>query len=353
MARPSIPEATRRQLDEAADIIATLLPSGWSSRVARRSPDGGTLEVRSENDEGELAISVRSRLDPRDVERLDTSELPTVVASRWLSTRTRELLRTKGIGFVDATGNVEIQMPAPGLFIRTTGAQRDPRPKPTAAPNLRGRRAWALLRTLIEVTPPYGLTDLSEALGVDTGYVSRILKVLEGELLIERRPRGPVTSVDWEGVLRQMVSTYSVFDANGTSTWVASGGADQLLRDLAGRRAGQWAVTGSFASAAIVPIAAPEIAFMYTTDPERIAKEGRLLPATSGANVVLAEPYDPVVFQRTRRSDSITVVSIAQIAADDLTGNGRMPEEGEALVAWMRRNLSRWQTPSLRPGDSS
>ena len=174
-----------------------------------------------------------------------------------------------------------------------------------------------------------------------------MLKVLEGELLIERLPRGAVTSVDWEGVLRQLASTYSFFRANETSTWVAPGGAEQLLADLAARRSGTWVVTGSFASSSIVPVAAPETAFIYATDPERLAKVGRLLPATTGANVVLAVPYDEIVFERTRQAAKVPFVSTAQAAVDDLTGTGRMPEEGEALIGWMRRNLGRWQSTSL------
>ena len=86
---------------------------------------------------------------------------------------------------------------------------------------------------------------------------------------------------------------------------------------------------------------------MTLTDPERLAKVGRLLPATTGANVVLEVPYDEIVNERTRVAAKLTYVSTAQAAIDCLTGSGRMPEEGEALIAWMRRNVGRWQFGSL------
>ena len=95
------------------------------------------------------------------------------------------------------------------------------------------------------------------------------------------------------------------------------------------------------------PVAAPEMAIVYTDDPERLAKAARLLPAKTGANVVLAEPYDPIVFSRCREANGVRSVSIAQAAIDCLTGPGRMPAEGEALLAWMRRNESRWRASSL------
>lgn len=353
MARPPVPETTRRQFDAAVGRLRQLLPEGWRVAVEARNSTGGRARVSSERDDGAVTIWTRKRLDPREVPTLPEPDGPTVVASRWLSPRTRDLLRVRGIGYLDETGNTWIQMMTPAVFVRTDGGDRDPSPKPAVAPTLRGARAWALLRTLIEVAPPYGVRELSTALRVDAGYVSRVLQVLVGELLIERRARGPVTAVDWEGVLRQLVSTYSAFTANETSTWVAPAGAEQALRTLADKRAGQWAVSGSFASARIVPVAAPESALIYTTDPERLAKVARLLPATTGANVVLAVPYDEIVFTRTRRDGKVTFVSTTQAAIDDLTGPGRMPQEGEALVAWMKRNPKRWQATSLTDSTDS
>lgn len=348
MPRPAIPEAIRRRFDEVVDRMRALVPAGWEISVAGRSPAGGELRVRSvSGSTGTVTVLARKDLEPREVPTLPATDATTVVSARWLSPRTRELLRERGFGFLDSTGNVEVALSKPGLFIRTDGASRDPQPKPRVTPGLRGARVWALLRTLIEAAPPYGVSDLSRALELDTGYVSRVLQVLTDELLIERAPRGPVTEVNWEGVLRQLVSTYSVFDANTMSTWVASGGPDAFLRDLPGRRAGIWAVSGSFGSARIVPVAAPEVAIIYTNDPDRLARTTRLLPAKIGANVMLAAPYDPIVFTRTWQSNATTYASVAQLAADDLTGNGRMPAEGEALIAWMRHNEKRWRARSL------
>jgi hypothetical protein len=110
---------------------------------------------------------------------------------------------------------------------------------------------------------------------------------------------------------------------------------------------GRWAVTGSFATAALAPVAAPVQAAIYTDDPERLAKAGRLLRATTGANVVLAEPYDDIVFTRTRSAGKVLYVSVAQAAVDALSGPGRMPTEGNALLDWMRRDPRRWKADAL------
>ena len=174
-----------------------------------------------------------------------------------------------------------------------------------------------------------------------------MLQVLADELVIERVPRGPVTSAEWEPLLRKITATYSLLDANTTSTWIAAAGPDRLVNDLSGLRIGRWAVTGSFVASTLSPVAAPEMAVVYTDDAERLAKAARLLPAKTGANVVLAQPYDPIVFDGGQGNNGVRTVSVAQAAIDCLTGPGRMPAEGEALLAWMRRNEPRWRASGL------
>ncbi len=72
-------------------------------------------------------------------------------------------------------------------------------------------------------------------------------------------------------MLRQMASSYSLLDANETTNWVASSGAEQFIADLSDTKAKAWAVTGSFAASRLVSVTAPEIAVVYADDPERIA----------------------------------------------------------------------------------
>lgn len=349
MARPTIPETSRRQLDDTVERLRALVPNEWAVSIEQRKPDFGVISfVADDGTKSLVSVITRDRLEPRDLDRLRLPDGSVLVAASWLSTRVRELLRDLDVSFIDRTGNVEFRLRRPALYIRTDKTSRDPSPKPTTGPTLRGPRVWALLRTLIEVTPPYTASDLASAVSVDDGYVSRVLQVLTNERLIARQPRGPVTKVEWEPLLRQLVTTYSLFDANQTSTWAASSGPERLIRDLSALKVGRWTVTGSFVARSIVPIAAPEVAVIYADDPERLAKVARLLPTTSGANVIVAKPYDPIVFARGWTDTDFPSVSVAQTVADSLTGNARMPAEGTALLDWMRRNERRWRRSSLR-----
>jgi predicted transcriptional regulator len=325
------------------------MPLGWLARRGAILPEGGVVQLSSTvGATGDLTVLPKAELPPSAVAALAPSTSPTVVFARWISPRAQELLRARGIGFLDTTGNVEVLLDSPAFYISAQGAARDPQPKPAQRPSLRGPKVWALLRTIVEVEPPYGVRELASTLGLTAGYVSRVLKVLDEEALITRTSRGAVATRDWEPLLRALARTYSVLDANTATTWIATAGPEQFLTDIAGEKTARFVVTGSFGASSVAPVAAPAIAMLYTDDPERLARTGDLLPAEQGANVMLLEPYDPVVFERTWSNKKSRHASIAQIAADCLTGAGRMPAEGDALVEWMRRNPQRWSSPSLR-----
>jgi hypothetical protein len=84
-----------------------------------------------------------------------------------------------------------------------------------------------------------------------------------------------------------------------------------------------YAVTGASAAQRFAPVAPARQVAVYVDDIGGAAERLRLRPADAGANVVLAEPFDPV--------------------ADLLTGPGREPSEGAELLSWMRANEEAWR----------
>lgn len=104
-----------------------------------------------------------------------------------------------------------------------------------------------------------------------------------------------------------------------------------------------YAATGAFAAQRYAPIAPARQAAIYVDDIARTVERLRLRTAESGANVVLVEPYDPVVFDRATVRDGLRVVAPTQLAVDLLTGPGREPSEGNELLAWMGKNEDAWR----------
>ena len=134
--------------------------------------------------------------------------------------------------------------------------------------------------------------------------------------------------------------------ANRATTFIDRQGASSLLERLDAEGAPA-AVTGSFAAVRRSPVAAPALLMLYADQPQQVARSFDLLPADQGANVVLLDPYDPVVWKRNEVMDCMTFVPDSQAAADTLTGTGRMPAEGQALVEWMLGNEPVWRVGSL------
>ena len=71
----------------------------------------------------------------------------------------------------------------------------------------------------------------------------------------------------------------------------------------------QVVVTGSFAASRIAPVAAPMLLMAYCGDVQAVAQTHSFLPSDRGANVILLEPFDPVVWDRTRK---VSLVSMHQ-----------------------------------------
>lgn len=59
--------------------------------------------------------------------------------------------------------------------------------------------------------------------------------------------------------------------------------------------------------------------------------------------MILAEPFDPVVYERTREREGVTCVAPSQNAADLLTSPGRGPNEAQELMDWMGKNEGAWR----------
>ena len=86
------------------------------------------------------------------------------------------------------------------------------------------------------------------------------------------------------------------------------------------------------------------IAAFYVDDISEATKLLQLRPTDAGTNVLLIEPFDDVVFERTLVREGLVTVAPTQLVVDLLTGPGREPSEGDELLAWMKRNEDAWRT---------
>ncbi len=330
------------------------LPAGWAgsllkpSKTASDTAVAAVLSIRRKGASAEtVRIGAKSRVEPKDVDYLaatlrPTPDEPVLIAAPYLSPRTQERLRSRGFAYADLTGNVRLELTEPGLFIETSGARENPEPNPRDRKSLKGAKAGRLIRALCDFRPPVGLRELAKRTGVDPGYTSRVIDFLDREALVTRTPRGPITAVDWRGLLNRWSQEYSPFRRQGATMYLAARGIPAVTERLKQLKA-RYAVTGSWAAAEVAPVTAPRLLTLYVDRPRDVEHALDLRPAEAGANVAVFTPFDDVVFERTSTMNGVTIAAISQVAADLLTSPGRGPNEAEALMQWMQENEDAWR----------
>ena len=353
----------RELLDRAVQELKRRLPSTWAveTQVSAQDPEAADLVIKAPNANSQslVFVEVKKDISPRDVEALiggpwrrwrrQMGNQPILLVAPYVSGRVRQLLAEEEISYLDLTGNTRINLDYPGLFIETEGALTDPRRAKTRS-TVRGAKAGAVVRVLVDAAPPYTGADIARAASVNEGYLSRILDTLVDEGLIERERSG-VTRVDWPALLQRRARALDLFRPVGTHRFVARQGTAALVERLRARPAAgrsRPTVTGSFAAAKRAPVAVPALLVVYAMDPLGLADELELLPAEAGADTILIRPENDVAFARADREGGMAWAAPSQVVIDCLAGTGRMPAEGEALIAWMRDNESKWRYAGIQ-----
>ncbi len=360
-------------LRRTVNLIQDLLPRGWSCRISgsevELSPGhraDALIEVRSPDArQATLVADIRRAVVTRDLSHVvaqlqslissqdellvplisshDESLVPLVVA-RYLSPSAQSWLTEREVSYADATGNLRITVDSPGLYIRDTGANRDPwrgpgRPRGT----LHGEPAARVVRALVDYRPPMSIPNLIKVSGASTGATYRVVEFLEEEALIERSKRGQITNVSWRPLIERWSKDYSFQGTNAVGRFLHPRGIPNLLDNLREVMGMRYAVTGSLAAHQWAPYAPARLATIYVDNIPQFASAVDLRMVDSGANVLLASAKHDVVFDRTQQADGVTFVAPSQAAVDLLTGPGRNPAEAEMLMDWMKEHEPEWR----------
>ena len=346
----------RTLIRDAGQQLERMLPTSWTltsreeARVEElraagtftlRAPDGKSVTIVVEAKSDGSPATVRRTLPKLATFLARSGADAAIFVASYLSPRSREFLTQAGFGYVDGTGNIRLSIEQPALFIQAQGADRDPAPTDRPLRSLRGRAAGRVVRALLDLRPPYTLSGLALRSETPIASVFRVVDLLEREALVEREDRGPITSVAWPDLLRRWTKDYSFLTSNATKALLAPRGVTEVMAALADSPF-DGVITGGIAAA---PKVAPErLLALYVDDAEVAARELRLRETESGANVILAEPFDVVAMERYRTIGSLWFAAPTQVVADLMTGPGRWPQQGEAMLRWMEENEDAWRT---------
>lgn len=357
MADSEAPESEVDVLRQGLAMITDRLPKGWTTRqVLQAGSIDALLEIRDESgSSATLVVESKRVVEGRDVPSIRsqlevvTEQIPDaqgLVAARYLSAPVRVKLAEAGLSYVDATGNMRVEVSRPGLFLSDRGADRDPwrgpgRPRGT----LKGEPAAKIVRTIADFAGTWTMRELIEVSKASTGAAYRVIEFLEREGMASRDADGRVAVTDWAQVLRRWSDDYGFIRTNQVTRWIAPRGLPALLERLASTgESARYAVSGTIAAAEWAAYAPARLAMVYAADAAKAAGEWGLRPAEAGANVILAQPNYDVVFERSLTNvEGVVVAAPTQVVVDLMTGPGRNPNEAEELLEWMMRNEQSWR----------
>ncbi len=360
----------RQLLSWLVERLPTLFPAAWKVTDIVVEPEVATSPSTATKKRANLSfiladptgqqqriiVEAKPGLEPRDISNLTqyledfrSNDTRLLVVAPYISMQAAVLLRKSNINYLDATGNMCVQIERPALYIERQGATKNPWTHERTLQSLSGPAAGRVARALCDYRPPYGIRKLAAYAETLPGTVSKILSLLDREALTQRAARGKysgeIVEVKWADLIRRWTQDYAFEASNSVSAYLEPRGLDALFRKLndPAISLGRYGITGSFASVFYAPIVQPRLLAMYVDNRDAAATALGLRQAERGANVLLAEPFDQVVFSRTIQRDNVTYAAFSQVAADLLTGTGRGPQEGGALLQWMEEHEDVWR----------
>ncbi len=330
-------------------ILADLLDDP-GVEVAHAEPADSGVDLMLRDGHGRRwAVEVKASGGPAQVDRAlrqlqalaDPDAIPILVVP-YMSKAGAEAAERSGLNWVDLSGNGAIN--EEGLRIWVWGRANElgavGRPSSPFAPKSARVARWLLL----EPERWWRQKDLAQATGLDDGNVSRVVRRLGDEELLERRGR-ELRPRDPDLLLDAWASEYR-FDRHDEILGHLSGNGMELARDLSSRLLNadvDHAFTGLPAAWAIDRFAGFRLVSVYVEgDPREAADAVGMRWGSKGANLQILGPDDDGVFAGASRRDDLPCVAAVQVYLDLL----HLPERAAEAAAHLRDHRLDWHARS-------
>jgi hypothetical protein len=287
-------------------------------------------------------ISAATRVVRAFAGNLGNKVIPMVVTP-FMGEVGRRLCLESGVSWMDLSGNASIE--APGLRIHIQGHpnrfKRRGRPGSLFAPKSARIAHWLLLHP----ERAFAQRELSQAVGLGEGFVSRIVRGLEEQELVVRESSGAVRVGDYDVLLDAWRETYDFSRHTIIRGHMAARSSDELLRRVgehfdAARL--QYAVTGLAGAWLCTHFAGFRLVVFYISDHpgEPVRQALGFHEEQRGENVWLVVPNDAGVFLGASQRDGLMCVDPVQLYLDLKDHPERSNEAGEHLRKEVLRRKS-------------
>jgi len=323
----SVPSVTTIKLSSDAerdgkrpDLLAKVVwPEGEQMVVAEIRESGQPKPVR------DGVNQIRAYLD------LYTKAYGVIIAP-YVSPRSAQICDDNGVGYIDLAGNCSIAFKQ--IYIRIEG-----RPNPftnnRALKSLYSPKASRVLRALLvnPIDRTWKVKDLSEEADVSIGLVSNVKKLLEEREWIQPGGNG-FTLSDPESLLMEWSENYSYRKNNILEYYspLSISEIEEKLGKVCLELSIGYALTGFSGAARLSPTVRYQRVMSYISgDSEKIVEGMGLKGVSTGANILLFEPFDSGVFYGSTQIGELLITSAIQIFLDLKSYRGRGEEAANTL----------------------
>jgi hypothetical protein len=338
-------EAIRRVLEELPRLWPDLKIERVRQQVRSASNARGDAiaEVRVGKLRKELVIEVKSSGEPRIAEqaitqlRRFTRLRPGsygVFAAPYISERSRELCKAEGIGYVDLAGDTFLRFAS--VLVDRVGKESKSREQ-RGLRSLLAPKATRVVRALLMApNQPATVSKLASICEMSPAGVYLVAQLLEARGYVAREKNRSILLEEPERLLRDWAENWSI-ERNKVSRYFSFGrDSNDIVSAIAKASKEQgidYALTGMAGAYLVAPFVRSDEVWAYVRNgADRLVRALDLRPVSSGANVVLLDPYDSGVFQGARDLGSARVVSDVQLYVDLLKFPGRGREQAERIL---------------------
>ncbi|MDG6970081.1 MAG: hypothetical protein JRN54_03110 [Nitrososphaerota archaeon] len=290
----------------------------------------------------ELVLEVKSLGEPRLVEQAITQlrqvvrtrpRAYPVVAAPYLSERSRGICKAEGVGYVDLAGDAYLEFGS--VLVDRIGAEGRALEK-RGLRTLFAPKATRVLRTLLQQpSEPTTITKLAKTCSMSPAGAYLVVDLLDKKGLVTRGGDRSIVLAEPDRLLREWAKNWTWEKSPLSYYFSFDKTADQIMARVSEttKRLGiEYALTGMAGASLIAPfVRFTDVSFYLRSGKETLVKEMDLRPVSSGANVVILDPYDEGVFAGVREIRGSRVVSDIQLFVDLFNYPARGQEQAEAL----------------------
>jgi hypothetical protein len=335
----------REALRRIPGLLVELLDEPDVQLAVEKSQADSGIDLLARDGHGRLwAFEIKASSGPGQVDRaarqlktLDVDAIPVLVVP-YMSKAGAATAERAALNWVDLSGNASIR--EEGLRVWVQGRPNELRTAGRPSSPFAPKSARVSRMLLLEPGRWWRQKDLVVATQLDDGNVSRVVRRLDEEALLERRdrelrPRDPDLLLDaWAQEYR--------FDRHDAIAGHISGSGIEVARSLAenlAKRQVDHAFTGLPAAWAIDRFARFRLTTVYVDgDPRDVVEQLDIREGPKGANVQILGPDDAGVLAGEQDRDGMRCVSTVQIYLDLL----HLPERAAEAAQHLRDHRLDW-----------